>query len=240
MRAGVASLPVPQPMFCPTVTLRACAPGSASSATQRQRRLPGRAVVGEVVPAHHVVDLARGQRRAVRGWRAADAGDRRARTWSIRHSVAASTRRRRWRRSGSRLAPAAGGGRCRAARVAGAPACAVRPRRSNAAQQHARAIGARSQSRHRSCSRVLVAAAGQSAGILAEAARSKRDAALSSARSRASPPGLQAGRRASSAIYPSAHPLGGRPMAGHQVLVLRIGVRIPAPQLGRGWHAASE
>ena len=26
-------------------------------------------------------------------------------------------------------------------------------------------------------------------------------------------------------------PLGGRPMAGHQVLVLRIGVRIPAPQL---------
>src|SRR6476646_1865407 len=29
--------------------------------------------------------------------------------------------------------------------------------------------------------------------------------------------------------YPSASPLGGRPMAGHQVLVLRIGVRIPAP-----------
>src|SRR5581483_8559040 len=25
--------------------------------------------------------------------------------------------------------------------------------------------------------------------------------------------------------------LGGRPMAGHQVLVLRIGVRVPAPQL---------
>ena len=28
-----------------------------------------------------------------------------------------------------------------------------------------------------------------------------------------------------------SRPLGGRPMAGHQVLVLRIGVRIPAPQL---------
>src|ERR1039457_1914442 len=33
-------------------------------------------------------------------------------------------------------------------------------------------------------------------------------------------------------------PLGGRPMAGHQVLVLRIGVRIPAPQLlSRAAHA---
>src|SRR5437870_4320311 len=40
--------------------------------------------------------------------------------------------------------------------------------------------------------------------------------------------------------YATARTLGGRPMAGHQVLVLRIGVRIPAPQLsaacGRGMH----
>src|SRR5438067_5153406 len=31
--------------------------------------------------------------------------------------------------------------------------------------------------------------------------------------------------------YATARTVGGRPMAGHQVLVLRIGVRIPAPQL---------
>ena len=56
----------------------------------------------------------------------------------------------------------------------------------------------------------------QSAGILAEARRSKCDGVVN-----APDPALV--RRCGSS-------LGSRPMAGHQVLVLRIGVRIPAPQ----------
>src|SRR5271155_2266384 len=47
----------------------------------------------------------------------------------------------------------------------------------------------------------------------------------------------RSGRRSSGHPCPGSilyGPLGGRPMAGHQVLVLRIGVRIPAPQLGAG------
>lgn len=53
--------------------------------------------------------------------------------------------------------------------------------------------------------------------------------------------------RADGVAWQDVPTLGGRPMAGHQVLVLRIGVRVPAPQplsthahlrsaIHRGWY----
>ena len=167
-----------------------------------------------------LVRLARRDAAAVRGWRAAGAGRARHAAWLTRHSVAASTAARlRARRAQVRAPGSRGPGRRR-----GPPS--QPPQRARAHQQ--RAVSARNAApasrrasgKWRNTCRTRVQGSCSVAWRIG-GAMSSLDA------SHAPLAGSHASVRATILLAP----LGGRPMAGHQVLVLRIGVRVPAPQL---------
>ncbi len=149
------------------------------------------------------------------------------RSWSIRHRVAPAT-----------VAPFVAVGLTLAPRQPSGPTVAPARIATERAQHEQR----RGQQRGADSSPHLRTPPGNSAGMVAEEGNQVSPSGA------AHPTSMPVGRPTSSARCPEwrrrpagararsilLRTLGGRPMAGHQVLVLRIGVRIPAPQLAGG------